>query len=61
MDTTGTLNVTAAANDQILPTPRRGLLRSIGAVFAGLFAIFFLSTATDMVLHATGVYPPMAR
>ena len=39
------------------PAPRR-ILRSIGAVFAGLLIIFVLSLATDAVLHATGVFPP---
>jgi surface polysaccharide O-acyltransferase-like enzyme len=33
-------------------------LRSIGAVLAGLFVIFVLSLGTDVVLHATGVFPP---
>ena len=36
-------------------------LRRIGAVFAGLIAIFVLSTATDIVLHAIGFYPPWAE
>jgi hypothetical protein len=31
--------------------------RRVGAVFAGLFAIFAVTTATDVVLHATGLYP----
>ncbi len=37
------------------------ILRSIGAVLAGLLAVIVLSTATatDMALHASGVYPPM--
>lgn len=39
------------------PRPRR-ILQSIGAVFAGLFAVFVLSLGTDVVLHATGIYPP---
>jgi hypothetical protein len=39
------------------PRPRR-LGRSIGAVLAGLLVIVILSTATDSVLHATGVFPP---
>jgi hypothetical protein len=39
------------------PGPRR-VLRSIGAVFAGLVAIFIVSIGTDAVLHATGVFPP---
>lgn len=37
--------------------PRR-VLRSIGAVLAGFFAVIILSLATDVVLHATGIYPP---
>jgi hypothetical protein len=31
------------------------LMRSIGAVLAGLLVIFILSTATDELLHATGM------
>jgi hypothetical protein len=42
------------------PVPRRPL-RSIGAVFAGLVAIVVLSTATDMALHSSGVYPAGER
>jgi uncharacterized membrane protein len=49
MNTTGTLKAT---------TPARRVLRSIGAVLAGLVAIFVLSTATDVALHAAGVFPP---
>jgi surface polysaccharide O-acyltransferase-like enzyme len=37
--------------------PRR-VLRSIGAVLAGLFVIVVTSIATDSVMHATGVFPP---
>jgi hypothetical protein len=37
--------------------PRR-ILRSIGAVLAGLLVVFILSLGTDVVLHATGIYPP---
>jgi hypothetical protein len=36
-------------------------LRSAGAVLAGLVTVVVLSTATDAVLHATGVFPPMGR
>lgn len=36
--------------------PRIG--RSILAVIAGLLVIFVLSLGTDVVLHATGIYPP---
>jgi hypothetical protein len=45
--------------DVISETPRPRLLRSIGATLAGLLAIVILSTATDMALHATGIYPPI--
>lgn len=34
------------------------MIRSIGAVFAGLLFIVILSLLTDVVMHATGVYPP---
>lgn len=48
------------ATDGIVETPRpQRLFRSIGALIAGFLAIVILSTATDMALHATGVYPPM--
>jgi hypothetical protein len=36
----------------------RHVLRSVGAVAAGLVAIFAITTATDAVMHAAGVYPP---
>ena len=39
------------------PHPRR-ILRSIGAVFVGVVAVIILSVGTDVVLHATGIYPP---
>ena len=37
------------------------ILRRIGAVLAGFLAIFILSTATDVALHATGVFPPWGQ
>lgn len=33
-------------------------LRSIGAVLAGVVAVIVLSLTTDVVLHASGIYPP---
>lgn len=33
-------------------------LKSVGAVLAGFATVVVLSTATDAVLHATGVFPP---
>jgi hypothetical protein len=41
--------------------PPRRTLRSIGAVLAGLVAIFVLSLGTDVVLHAAGVFPPWGQ
>ena len=40
--------------------PRR-TLRSIWAVFAGLLFIFIVTTIVDVVLHATGVFPPWGK
>ena len=37
--------------------PRRPW-RSTGAVLAGVLAVIVLSTVTDVVMHATGVFPP---
>jgi hypothetical protein len=36
----------------------RSIARSIGAVFVGLLFIVILSLLTDVVMHATGIYPP---
>jgi hypothetical protein len=36
--------------------PRR-VLRSVGSVAAGLLSIFAVTTATDLVMHAAGVFP----
>ena len=35
--------------------------RSIFALFAGLLVIVVLSTATDAVMHATGIFPPAGQ
>ena len=37
--------------------PRR-ILRSIGAVFVGLLVVVILDLGIDVMLHATGIYPP---
>jgi hypothetical protein len=37
--------------------PRR-IVRSISAIVAGFLVIVVLSTLTDVLLHATGIYPP---
>jgi hypothetical protein len=36
----------------------RRIFRSIGAVVAGLLVIVVLSFATDILMHATGIFPP---
>jgi len=38
--------------------PGRRIARRIGVVLAGLVAIFAVTTAVDVVMHATGVFPP---
>jgi surface polysaccharide O-acyltransferase-like enzyme len=59
MKDTGTLE---ASNRGVSETHRlRRTLRSIGAVLAGLLAIIILSSATDMALHATGIFPPFGQ
>jgi surface polysaccharide O-acyltransferase-like enzyme len=59
MKDTGTFK---PSNTRVSETHRpRRILRSIGAVLAGLLAIIILSTATDMALHATGVFPPSGQ
>lgn len=40
--------------------PRR-MLRSIGAVAAGLVVVVALSIGTDAVMHATNVFPPLGQ
>jgi hypothetical protein len=53
-------SVIAAANPNRRPRRLlRSILRSLGAVAAGLVAIFAITTATDAVMHATGVFPPL--
>jgi hypothetical protein len=39
--------------------PRRHVLRSIGAVTAGLVSVFAVTTFTDVAMHATHVFPPL--
>ena len=41
--------------------PPRRPFRSVGAVLAGFLAIVILSMATDMALHASGVFPPAGQ
>ena len=41
--------------------PPRRVLRSIGAVLAGMFVGIVLAIGTDEVLHAVGVFPPWGQ
>lgn len=40
------------------PFASRKVLRRIGAVLAGLVLVVILDTAIDVLMHATGFYPP---
>ena len=39
--------------------PSRRILRRVGAVLAGLVLIVILDIGFDLIMHATGVFPPM--
>jgi len=41
--------------------PQRNILRSVGAVLAGLLFVIIITTATDALLHATGIFPPWGQ
>jgi putative exporter of polyketide antibiotics len=41
-------------------TPPRRLGRSAGAILAGIAAVVLLSTVSDMIMHATGIFPPVS-
>jgi hypothetical protein len=41
------------------PRGGRRILRRIGAVLAGLVAIFAVTSVTDAIMHAIGVFPPV--
>ncbi len=43
------------------PAPARRTLRSVAAVLGGLFSTFAITTAVDMVLHATRTFPPLGE
>lgn len=41
--------------------PQSRVLRSVGAVVAGLLLVIIITTATDALLHATGIFPPWGQ
>lgn len=44
--------------ESVRPQPSRRILRRVGAVFAGLVLIVTLDIGIDVMMHATGIYPP---
>jgi hypothetical protein len=54
--TTSTLNNALSYENRQAPSRSRKL-RSVGAVLAGFATIFVASTATDLALRASGVFP----
>jgi hypothetical protein len=54
MDTDALRNKNGTSETQ---RPRR-ILRRIAAVLAGLVVVVILDTSIDVILHATGIYPP---
>jgi|SRR5215467_10089157 len=41
--------------------PPRRIGRSIGALFAGFVVVVLLSIGTDILLHVTGIFPPLGQ
>jgi hypothetical protein len=41
--------------------PERSIWRSVWAVVAGFLVVVVLSTATDAVLHAAGIFPALGK
>ncbi len=48
-----------SAATEARPGPRAG--RRIGALLAGLAVIFAVTTATDVAMHAAGLFPPLGQ
>ncbi len=40
---------------------KKSTLKSVGAVLAGMLAVIVLSLGGDVVVHATGVFPPWGQ
>jgi hypothetical protein len=53
--------MTTVALNSLRPAVRSTWRRSVLAVFAGLIANVILSTATDLLLAAAGVFPPLSE
>jgi hypothetical protein len=61
MTTTTTHDFAANVSETPAHGTRRRFARSAGAVLAGLAVIFAITTATDVALHLTHVFPPMGE
>jgi hypothetical protein len=46
------------SNRQSETKPPRRILRRIGAVLSGIIVVIILDVGIDIVMHATGIYPP---
>jgi len=44
--------------ESVKPIASRHILRRIGAVLAGMVLIIILDIGLDVIMHATGIYPP---
>jgi hypothetical protein len=51
--------IAVSAPEPVVSRQPRRIGRSIGAVLAGLLTIVVLDNLIDLVLHTTGIYPPM--
>ena len=41
--------------------PQSRILRRVGAVLAGLLFVIIITTATDALMHATGIFAPLGQ
>jgi len=51
----------ASSSPVLAARPSRRLARRAGAVLGGLATIFAVTTAIDVALHLTGVFPPLGQ
>jgi hypothetical protein len=54
-----TLDTSSIASARVAARTSHRRLRQVGAVLAGLFAIFAVTTLTDVVMHAVGLFRPV--
>ena len=49
---------TMTNSNALKPATSRRILRRVGAVLAGMILIIILDIGLDIIMHATGIYPP---